>query len=411
MRKELSGRTDSESVRTMDGLESSTNGVEVRGKLASYAIGVIGDEKPRLGGELGADGAAWAKIATALPPSSPSSPARRPPSISRFPPAKKRSCGSCWPGRAPTWNGVGYNWATKVPERLHRLAADVHAHVRQVLPQPRRDRPAASPGSTISLLRRILAWQQAVYTDESLPVWLRESLVNILHLITEDSLWAQAKPPVPDWVKEKDGLFGMIECPRECPKIECIPCSFYGNVPLVYFFPEAALSTLRGYKGYQEADGAVPFMFGGCCIRNAVHRFAMPSRGYQITMNGPCYVDLVDRYLMCHGTKELADEFYPSVKKAMAFTMDLNRGPDGVVSMPDPQGQRERADLGDGVVRVDPLGRHRAARRRHPPGHGPHGRADGRADRRPAVRRPVPPVDRRRPEDRSTTRCGPASTT
>ena len=31
----------------------------------------------------------------------------------------------------------------------------------------------------------------------------------------------------------------------------------------------------------------------------------MPTRGYQVTMNGPCYVDLVDRYLMCHGTKEL----------------------------------------------------------------------------------------------------------
>ncbi len=165
----------------------------------------------------------------------------------------------------------------------------------------------------------------------------RESLVNILHMTTEDSLWAQAKPPVPAWVKDEDGLFTLIECPRECPNVECIPCSFYGNYPLVYFFPDAALSTLRGYKGYQDSAGAAPFMFGGCCVNAPYCDPAMASRGYQVTMNGPCYVDLVDRYLMCHGSKELAAEFYPSVKKATAFTMNLNRGPDGVVSMPNPR--------------------------------------------------------------------------
>ncbi len=117
---------------------------------------------------------------------------------------------------------------------------------------------------------------------------------------------AQAKPPVPAWVKEQDGLFALIECPRECPNLECIPCSFYGNYPLVYFFPDLALSTLRGFEGYQEPDGAVPFMFGGGCINTPFIDPAMPSRGYQITMNGPCYVDLVDRYLMCHGNPELS---------------------------------------------------------------------------------------------------------
>ena len=108
-------------------------------------------------------------------------------------------------------------------------------------------------------------------------------------------------------------------------------------MPLVYFFPQAALSTLRGYKNYQEPGGAVPLMFGGCCVYAPYLDPAMPSRGYQITMNGPCYVDLVDRYLLAHGSKELAAEFYPSVKKATEFTMGLNRGPDGIVSMPNPR--------------------------------------------------------------------------
>ncbi len=69
-------------------------------------------------------------------------------------------------------------------------------------------------------------------------------------------------------VPAEDGLFGMIECPRECPQIECIPCSFYGNLPLVYFFPELALSTMRGYKAYQYPDGCVC----GCLGRKAISR-------------------------------------------------------------------------------------------------------------------------------------------
>ena len=63
--------------------------------------------------------------------------------------------------------------------------------------------------------------------------------------------------------EEEDGLFGLNECPRGCPQIECLPCSFYGNIPLVYFFPEAALSTLRGYKAYQFADGRPPWDLRG----------------------------------------------------------------------------------------------------------------------------------------------------
>ena len=58
-------------------------------------------------------------------------------------------------------------------------------------------------------------------------------------------MWAQTKPPLPAFIRPEDGLFGMNECPRGCPQIECIPCSFYGNQPVVYFFPQLALSTLR----------------------------------------------------------------------------------------------------------------------------------------------------------------------
>ena len=192
-----------------------------------------------------------------------------------------------------------------------------------------------------SLLKRVLSWQQAIYSDQSFPVWLRESLVNILHLMTKTGYWAQAKPPLKNWVKADDGLFGMSECPRECPQIECIPCSFYGNVPLVYFFPELARSTLQGYKGYQYPDGAPPWVFGGVTADAAEgYRatdpcdMATPSPGYQNTLNGPCYVDMFDRYWQTTGDDEILKEFYPSLKKAVVYTVNLRPGPEGIISVP-----------------------------------------------------------------------------
>ena len=41
-----------------------------------------------------------------------------------------------------------------------------------------------------SLLRRVLSWQEAVYSADEYPVWLREGLVNVLHLIPKTAYWA-----------------------------------------------------------------------------------------------------------------------------------------------------------------------------------------------------------------------------
>ncbi len=160
-----------------------------------------------------------------------------------------------------------------------------------------------------SLLRRVLAWQQVIYSEKSLPPWLKESLINILHLIPEDGFWAQAGGPLGQWCKPEDGLWAMNECPRGCPQMECIPCSFYGNIPLVYFFPELAMSTLRAYKAYQFPEGNVPFVFGGCTVAEPTPpcELASPSKGYlnrpQTALDGPCYVDMVERMWMRTGDR------------------------------------------------------------------------------------------------------------
>lgn len=315
-------------------LDGELSGVEVAGKWCSYAIGVICAEKSRVGGGLGADGAAWGKIGFMLPEAAEDHPGASAAVDFSLLPGEEKVVRFVLAWHAPTWNGAGYNWATA-------LHGDQKGSIQTFSHMYAKHYPCAAETARlmarrhVELLRRVLAWQEVIYTESALPVWLRESLVNILHLVAEDGMWAQAKAPIPAWVKEKDGLFGMNECPRECPQIECIPCSFYGNVPIVYFFPELALSALRGYKGYQDEGGAPPWIWGGCTDNTPAIDFTLPTRGYQVTMNGPCYVDMLDRYLLCHGNQKIADEFYASMKKAVLFTLDLNRGPDGVVSMPD----------------------------------------------------------------------------
>lgn len=186
-------------------------------------------------------------------------------------------------------------------------------------------------------LNRIIGWQSEIYNDKDIPDWLKDSLINILHLVTEDGLWAAAEFPIGGWCHKEDGLYGMIECPRGCPQIECIPCSFYGNIPVVYFFPKAALSTLRGYKAYQFSDGAAPWVFGGVTTNTGPVEMVYPVPGYQTTLNGPCYVDMVYRLWQCTGDDEILKEFYPSVKASTKFTMNLRpeyKKGDEIISMP-----------------------------------------------------------------------------
>jgi len=180
------------------------------------------------------------------------------------------------------------------------------------------------------LLERVLAWQRVVYDEKDLPVWLRDALVNNLALIAEDSHWAQAKPPLGDW-GYPGGVFALNESPRGCPHTACIPCDWYGNLPIVFFFPELALSTLRAFKEYQLPNGEIPFAIGTFGLPD----MATPEYYWQVSLNGTCYVDMVDRLWQRTGHDAILTEFYESVKRCNTFTMNLRQGPGGVISMPE----------------------------------------------------------------------------
>jgi uncharacterized protein (DUF608 family) len=322
-------------------IKGSFHGVQVSGDLASYAIGTIGPEKLRLGGELGGEGAAWSRIATTLPETQADQAGGSAAVDFKLGPGKSQVVRFLLAWHAPTWNGMGCNGLTTVHSGLTgEPRTFTHMYAKHF--------PGVEPAAQWfakkhnSLLKRVLAWQQVIYTESSLPVWLRDSLINILYMISEDGLWAQAKPPLPGWVREEDGLFGMNECPRGCPQIECIPCSFYGSLPLALFFPELELATLRGYKGYQFEDGAPTWIFGGCTGGSPFIDFAYPTKGYQFATNGISLATLVDQFLMCHDSadKKYLHEFYPMIKKSMVHTANLRTTPDytpgeRIISMPD----------------------------------------------------------------------------
>jgi len=178
------------------------------------------------------------------------------------------------------------------------------------------------------LYKRLLAWQEAIFSEEKLPSWLQDALVNNLALITECGLWAAPREPVADW-PGFFGLFGFSESPRGCPHVECIPCSWYGNFPLVFFFPELARSSLRGYLRDMRTDGAVRFTFGP-----GAHLTGFGIYDWQQTLNGFCFIDMVDRLWQRTDDLSVLHEFYDAVKAATIFTVNLNPGPDGVISMP-----------------------------------------------------------------------------
>jgi uncharacterized protein (DUF608 family) len=182
-----------------------------------------------------------------------------------------------------------------------------------------------------TLLERILAWQTVIYTSADLPVWLRDSIINNLALLAEDSYWFQPKEPLGSWAFPLGG-FALNESPRGCPHMACIPCDWYGNLPVVFFFPELARQTLRLFKEYQRADGEIPFALGAIAH---LPDMATPEYYWQVSLNGMCYIDMVDRLWQRTGDDSVLREFYPSVKRCNSFTMGLRKGPGGPISMPE----------------------------------------------------------------------------
>ena len=179
------------------------------------------------------------------------------------------------------------------------------------------------------ILQRIIAWQSAIYARTEMPAWLRDQLVNVLHTIARDSLWAGESVPAEAWYRPT-GLFGMLESPRTTPHA-CNPSDWYGNLPIVFFFPELAASLLRSYSHFQLASGEIPLGIGeGADLTYPVYH-------QMHIMNSCVHIQLVDRVWLRTRDQAMLREFYPSVVRSIAYMQSLDHDGDGLPDLdPDP---------------------------------------------------------------------------
>jgi uncharacterized protein (DUF608 family) len=324
----------------LQGVEVSTS--RPRGPLQmQYVLAAPGRNKVRTGGPLRVDGQAWNEIDKTLPAEDREQGGSSLAIDFQLEPNESQVARIVLAWYAPQWNAGG------MPDKPHARTFK-HMYARHYASA--RDVATKLAAEHQSLLARVIAWQEALYGDKRIPGWLADCLINNLHLIAETSVWGQSEGPLAEF-PEQLGLFALNECPRGCPQLECIPCSFYGNMPIVYFYPEAALSTLRGYKQYQFADGRPPWIFGGVTAGDPKNKepydLAAPDKGYQSILNGACYVVMFDRYWQTTHDDAALKEFYPSLKRANDFAMNLrpNYGLSQVMAMPEPG--TDRGGLGD----------------------------------------------------------------
>jgi len=300
-------------------LANPVNGVAIEGPNGiGYVLGVLGGQKARVGGDLNRDSKSWSGIGRSLPPAAAGD------SGASVAVDLQLAAGETTVVRfVLAWYSPTFI-ADKDRRYTNRYATrydDAVAVARRVA----RDHK--------DLLNRVLAWQEVIYRDRDLPPWLKDGLIQTLCLIPETSYWAAARGPLGDWCYP-EGYFAMNESPRGCSHIECIPCTYYGGLPVTYFFPTLNRTTLRAYTRFIRKDGAAPFDLGPCCNEVAL---VTPGHNWQKALNGVCYVSLVDRLWQRTGDRSVLDEFYDGVKRTTEYTVKMseNHGADAVVSIPD----------------------------------------------------------------------------
>ena len=278
-------------------------GYPVSGNWAAYgyALGVLGDDRIRTGGSLGDNGEAWVTIAESLPPSDNGDPGSSVAADFTLNPGETKTVRFVLSWYAPYWPKTRtinmYHANFKSPLEVAEYLANEHT----------------------SLLTKVLAWQQAIYSEEALPDYLRDALVNILHLITKDSSYIRLPGADP-----RDGLLTLVEAARTMPLREVICQAFWGDFAITYFFPELRLGTLRAIAAYQLDDGRIPLQLG-------INEHDMPAYAHPL-VNGFLFTEMVDRLWQRTGDDDVVREFYPTVKRAMRLHMTQSVYNDGLVS-------------------------------------------------------------------------------
>lgn len=270
-----------------------------------YALGVINGGRVRTGGVLKTDDDSWSKIASNLPEAGSQDPGVSVAVDFSLKPNETRTLRFVVAWYSPYWPATPYM-------NMYRLRFNSAQEVAQFLVS---NHPA--------ILSRVLAWQQVVYSEKRLPEYLRESLVNILCLMSKGSFYV-CNPGA----DARNGLFTILESVGAVPIQETVPVAWWGDFPVTFLFPELRMGTLRAFAAYQAPDGRIPFILGA-----TEYSLDAPHYVHQHVTNSILYVQMVDRLCARTGDKKLVREFYPSVKRAIKYTMTLSTYNDGLISM------------------------------------------------------------------------------
>jgi len=283
---------------------------DIRG--LGYALGVIGKEPLHYGAALGTDDNPWSKLAGP-----------------DLPQPQSSSLGAT----------VAADFSLDAGES--RIIRFVLAWFHPIfnlgaMSKPRRQKYASRFNNAVevaqfvahehdSILHRILAWQEAIYTTQDLPSWLRDCLVNNLYCIAKNSNWVDY-PHYDDWYGP-GGLFCIHDATTGgWTWTECAADRFFGHWPILFLFPELNCNTIRAITHYQLQSGEMPFILG---MYGNAHT---PFYECMIMKNSALYVHDVYQHYLRTGDKEFLRAHYPHVKLAINFCKTLDSDGDGLVN-------------------------------------------------------------------------------
>ena len=268
-----------------------------------YCLGVIGDEKIRMGGPLLNLAPLWEKIDTALPQLTPDDAGSSVAVDVELAGGESKTISFVFAWYAPFWPATPYT-------NMYSRTFDG--------PLAAAEKLAEAQGS---LLDRILAWQQVIYSENQLPLSLRDGLVNCLNIITKCSSYVSG-PGV------DKGLLAIMEATGCFLIQETICVAWWGDFPVTYFFPQLRKGTLLELAKFQDDAGRIPF-----CLGASERRLDRPNHRPQHVVNGMLYTQMADRVCQRLGTEEVVREFYPAIKRAIEYSMTLSIYKDGLISL------------------------------------------------------------------------------
>ena len=278
-----------------------------------YALGVIGGNEVRIGGEV--VGTAWSELAGRLPDTAPTDSGASVVTDFSLEPKETRTVYYVLSWYAPRWHSQDRS-GDILNEYVH-MYANRFKNSLEVAQHLARQRA--------SLLKRILSWQEVIYSEERLPGWLRDSLINIFAVLAQESFMLRSPDPDHWWGEE--GFFCVNESLLTCSQQACIANDEFGEWPVNIFFPELAIKKLSAFKHYQKPNGQAPSTLGP---KNEPDK---PWYDQQLPVDGQVYVHMVDRYWQVTGDDTILEEYYPSVKAEMHFMNTVDEDGDGLVDV------------------------------------------------------------------------------